>query len=96
VPRVLFPRNSAHKAKHHWQFGTLWHDPTRSQPCRCADKGDVGYPRSAVCTVVEHGHSFALHDRINWQIDGLKSVEENQGKLLVAESVTKMASASHS
>ncbi len=50
----------------------------------------------AAGTVVEHGHSFALHDKINGQINELECVEENQSKLLVVFSMAKMANLRHS
>jgi hypothetical protein len=67
---------SSHKALHNWH--TIQHvlSPAQIKARQVRAAG----------TVVEHGHSFALHDRINWQIDGLKCAEENQSKLSVAGS----------
>ena len=36
--------------------------------------GEVG----AACSIVEHGHSVALHNSIRGRCDGLKSADENQ------------------
>jgi hypothetical protein len=76
---------SSHKALHHWHTTQHVLSPAQIKARQV----------SAAGTVVEHGHSFSLHDRINWQIDGLQCAEENQSKLLVHASVTETARGSH-
>ena len=76
---------SGHKARHHWH--TTKHVLSPAQ----IKAGQV----SAAGTVVEHEHSFSLHDGVNWQRDGLECAEENQSKLSVPASVAETARGSH-
>jgi hypothetical protein len=76
---------SSHKARHHWH--TTKHVLSSAQI--------KARQISAAGTVVEHGHSFSLHDGINQQIDGLECAEENQSKLSVPASVAETAHGSH-
>jgi hypothetical protein len=59
---------SSHKALHHWHTTKHVLIPAQIKARQV----------SAACTVVEHGHSFSLHDGINRQLDGLECAEENQ------------------
>ena len=49
----------------------------------------------AAGSIVEHGHSVALHDCIWSQGDGFKGAEENQGEFLVLPLVPEGASWAH-
>jgi hypothetical protein len=75
----------SHKALHHWH--TTQHVLSSAQI--------KARQVSAAGTVVEHGHSFSIHDGISRQIDGLECAEENQSKLSVPASVEETASGSH-
>jgi hypothetical protein len=76
---------SSHKALHHWHTAKHVLSPAQIKARQI----------SAVGTVAEHGHSFLLHDGMNWQLDGLKCAEENQSKLSVPASVEETARGSH-
>jgi hypothetical protein len=75
-----------HKALHHWHTTQHVLSPAQIKARQIIGAGPV----------VEHGHFFALHDRIDMQIDGFECSEENQSKLSMAGSVAKTAHASHS
>jgi hypothetical protein len=81
---MLFPATKQLKALHHWHTTQHALSPAQIKARQV----------SAAGTVVEHGHSFLLHDWINWQIDsdGLECAGENQNKLSVPASVAETAS----
>ena len=62
-----------HEARHQWH-------PAQDIPSQAnVQAGEV----KAACSIVEHGHSVALSERIWSQFDGFKSAEEHQGEFLV-------------
>ena len=57
-----------------------WH-PAQDIPSQANVQPEAGEVRAAG-SIVEHGHSVALHDRIWSQCDRFKSSEEHQGEFL--------------